>query len=73
MKALREKVFRGWPTQREAGPLDVDRVFTAEADGIRLTAYDFNSQPNVRLRLFCVVCRESGRDPATARDVGRAG
>jgi len=52
MQALREKVFRGWPTEREAGPLDVDRVFSAEADGVRLTAYDFNSQPNVRLRLF---------------------
>jgi len=52
MKALREKVFRGWPTDREAGPLDVDQVFTAQADGVRLTAYDFNSQPNVRLRFF---------------------
>jgi len=52
MQNLRAKVFRGWPTAQEAGPLDVDRVFTAEADGIRLTAYDFNSQPNVRLRLF---------------------
>jgi dienelactone hydrolase len=51
-KTLREKVFRGWPADREAGPLDVDQVFTAEADGIRLTAYDFNSQPHVRLRLF---------------------
>ncbi len=54
MKALREKVFRGWPSEREAGPLDVDRVFTAEADGVRLTACDFNSQPDVRLRLFLV-------------------
>jgi len=54
MKALREKVFRGWPTEREAGPLDVDQVFTAEKDGICFTAYDFNSQPNVRLRLFLV-------------------
>jgi dienelactone hydrolase len=54
MKDLREKVFRGWPTPREAGPLDVDQVFTAEADGIRLTAYDFDSQPHVRLRLFLV-------------------
>jgi dienelactone hydrolase len=52
MKVLREKVFRAWPTPREAGPLDVDRVFTAEADGVTLTAYDFNSQPHVRLRLF---------------------
>jgi hypothetical protein len=62
MKALREKVFRGWPTEREAGPLDVDRAFTAEADGVRLMAYDFNSQPHVRLRLF-VVSATTPRDP----------
>ncbi len=54
MEDLREKVFRGWPTEREAGPLDVDQVFTAETDGIRLTAYDYYSQPHVRLRLFLV-------------------
>lgn len=54
MKALREKVFRGWPAQAEVGPLDVDRVSTALADGMRLAVYDFDSQPNVRLRLFLV-------------------
>jgi dienelactone hydrolase len=54
MKALQEKVFRGWPGPRDAGPLDLDRVFSAEAEGVRLAAYDFTSQPNVRLRLFCV-------------------
>jgi dienelactone hydrolase len=64
MQTLREKSFRGWPTEREAGTLDVDRVFTAEADGIRLTAYDFNSQPNVRLRLF-VVHAADVRDPSS--------
>ncbi len=52
MKALREKVFRGWPSEAEAGPLDIDPVFSAEADGIRLTAFEFMSQPHVRLRLF---------------------
>ncbi len=52
MKALREKVFRGWPTAQEAGPFRVQRVFTEEAGGVRLTAYDFDSQPHVRLRLF---------------------
>ncbi len=62
LKALREKVFRGWPTEREAGPLDVDRVFTAEKDGMRLTAYDFNSQPNVRLRLL-LACPADLADP----------
>lgn len=53
-KALREKVFRGWPAPAEIGPLDVDRVSTVHADGIRLAVYDFNSQPDVRLRLFLV-------------------
>jgi dienelactone hydrolase len=62
MNALREKVFRGWPTDKEAGPFDVHRAFTAAADGIRLTAYDFNSQPNVRLRLF-LVYPDGLRDP----------
>jgi dienelactone hydrolase len=52
MKALREKVFRGWPTEEEAGPLNAEQVFSATADGVRLTAYDFTSQPHVRLRLF---------------------
>ena len=54
MKALREKVFRGWPTEGEAGPLEIKQVFTTESGGVRLAAYDFNSQPNVRLRLFLV-------------------
>ncbi len=52
VRALQEKVFRGWPNDREAGPLDIDRVFSAEVDGVRLTAFDFASQPHVRLRLF---------------------
>jgi hypothetical protein len=71
MKALREKVFRGWPTDREAGPFDVDQVFTAEKEGIRLTAYDFNSQPNVRLRLFCVEGVPPSNRGQDARDTKR--
>lgn len=52
MEALRDKVFRGWPNEDEAGSLHVDEAFSAEADGIRLAAFDFTSQPQVRLRLF---------------------
>lgn len=51
-KALHEKVFRGWPTEAEAGPLDVKEAFSAQRYGIDLKAYDFTSQPNVRLRLY---------------------
>ena len=52
MTALKEKVFRGWPTQAEAGPLDVECAFSAERRGIRLSGYDFTSQRHVRLRLY---------------------
>ena len=52
MKALREKVFRGWPDEAQAGALDVKSVFSAKREGIRLSAYDFTSQPHARLRLY---------------------
>jgi len=51
-KALLEKSFRGWP--RQAGPLDLKRVFSAERQGLRLSAYDFTSQASIRLRLYLV-------------------
>ncbi|HLB72958.1 MAG TPA: hypothetical protein VJJ98_02980, partial [Sedimentisphaerales bacterium] len=50
--ALLEKVFRGWPTETEAGPLDIKEAFSAQQHGIDLKAFDFTSQPNVRLRLY---------------------
>ena len=50
MKALREKVFRGWP--EKPGELNLSKVFEVEREGIRFAAYDFDSQPSVRLRLF---------------------
>ncbi|MHC4692089.1 MAG: alpha/beta hydrolase family protein [Planctomycetota bacterium] len=52
MKSLREKSFRGWPTEADAGPLDIKPVFSVEKHGIRFSAYDFTSQPHVRLRLY---------------------
>ena len=52
MDALREKSFRAWPTESEAGPLDVKPVFCVTRYGIRFAAFDFTSQPCVRLRLY---------------------
>jgi len=52
MKALLEKSFRGWPTEAEAGSLDIQQVFSLERHGIRFSAFDFTSQPHVRLRLY---------------------
>jgi cephalosporin-C deacetylase-like acetyl esterase len=50
--SLREKSFRGWPTEAEAGSLDIKPVFSIERQGIRLSAFDFTSQQYVRLRLY---------------------
>jgi len=52
MRNLRNKSFRGWPRQAQAGTLDIKRVFSAKHGGIQFSAYDFTSQPNVRLRLY---------------------
>jgi len=52
LEMLREKSFGGWPTQEQAGPLNIRRVFSAERNGICLSAFDFTSQPHVRLRLY---------------------
>jgi dienelactone hydrolase len=52
LKMLREKSFGDWPTQEQAGPLDIRQVFSAERHGISLSAFDFTSQPYVRLRLY---------------------
>ncbi len=60
MTALREKAFRGWPSEPEAGPLALTQVFSGEAGGVCLTILEFNSQPSVRLRLYLL--RRTGLD-----------
>jgi dienelactone hydrolase len=53
-QGLRDKVFRGWPELAE-GDRDTARpreVFVVEKQGVRLAAYDFDSQPGITLRLF---------------------
>lgn len=67
MKSLRERTFRGWPSDREAGPLDIDRVLSVEADGVRLTAFEFTSQPHVRLRLFCLQSTQDAPNTSSVR------
>jgi hypothetical protein len=49
---LVDKSFRGWPTEEQAGQTEVKQVFSAERDSIRLSAFDFSSQPAVQLRLY---------------------
>jgi cephalosporin-C deacetylase-like acetyl esterase len=52
INAIREKCFRGWPTETEAGSFDIKPVFSIERQGICLSAFDFTSQQYVRLRLY---------------------
>lgn len=47
---LREKVFAGWPTG-EPVP-ETKPAFSAEHDGVRLSAWDFTSQHDVPLRFY---------------------
>jgi len=62
MDGLRDKVFRGWPIEREALPLQLQPAFSAERDGVHLSAYDFTSQHDTRLRLY--VTHRAGLNPA---------
>ncbi|HET6882706.1 MAG TPA: hypothetical protein VFI31_21235, partial [Pirellulales bacterium] len=50
MAALKNKSFRGWPS--EAGPLNVSQVGARAQNGCVARVYDFDSQPCVRLRMF---------------------
>jgi len=52
LSALKEKSLGGWPV--EAAPLGLEKAFSAERHGLRFQAYDFTSQPHVRLRLYAV-------------------
>lgn len=50
LAALKDKAFRGWPAEEH--PLELKEVFSAQRDGVALRAWDFTSQPHVRLRLY---------------------
>lgn len=52
-RQLESKVFRGWPQSGEV-PVEpaVSPAFDVVRSGIRLRAWDFESQPNVPLRLY---------------------
>jgi hypothetical protein len=60
LHGLREKSFRGWPS--DSGALDLQEVFAVEREGIRLAAYDFTSQGAIRLRLYLAHRAGSKRD-----------
>ncbi len=65
--ALTEKVFRGWPSDDTAVPLDVQELWTAVHDDIRLTACAFTSQDPYRLTLYLL--QREGPDHAAVEQV----
>jgi hypothetical protein len=68
MEALREKCFAGWPAERgKPSELNLEQTFEGTSDGLRLTTYDFDSQHDIRLRLYVL----EPTDPAesSARNV----
>ena len=50
LTALQEKCFAGWP--EPSGPPALEKKSSAERNGLRFQAFDFESQPHVRLRLY---------------------
>lgn len=50
LQQLGDKVFRGWPVS--GSPLDLKESLNAEAEGVRLRAFDFISQQGIKLRLY---------------------
>jgi len=63
MTALREKCFHGWPdSSYENTPPKVQRAFEFTWGSAKFSAYDFESQPHVLLRLYVLLPR--GTRPA---------
>jgi cephalosporin-C deacetylase-like acetyl esterase len=52
MTDLKQKSFRGWPDEEDIPPLSPKKGFAHEHDGIVLAGYDFDSQENIRLRMY---------------------
>lgn len=50
MTGLQEKVFAGWPKAAKA--VQMQKENSVERDGIRMTAYDFETDDAFRLRLY---------------------
>lgn len=74
MEQLKTKVFAGWPTEEQAGPLKVEIVDEREIlGGLRkVRAIDYTSQSGVRLRAYLVWPgeEEAPSSPVVVRVVG---
>jgi hypothetical protein len=64
MTDLREKCFAGWPSEKPGAltPLNLHQVFQVSADNVQFSAFDFDSQPGVRLRMYLLLPNDIQRD-----------
>ena len=67
---MKEKSFAGWP--EEPCPLRLERKFSATRRGLTLQAFDFDSEPQVRLRLYVLTGAGTERAQSTILSVGDA-
>jgi cephalosporin-C deacetylase-like acetyl esterase len=59
---LREKCFRGWPADAPNDrQLNLKRRFDAQHDGVHLSAFSFNPEPDIELTLFLL--RQAEKTP----------
>jgi dienelactone hydrolase len=56
-RLLLEKSFAGWPseTSSDGDSTAIRAVFQAASNGVQLSAYDFDSQNDIKLRLYLVL------------------
>ncbi|HSI33422.1 MAG TPA: prolyl oligopeptidase family serine peptidase [Tepidisphaeraceae bacterium] len=54
LKQLADKSLRGWPADKDAPSPDPKPLFSETAGGLTVSAYDFTSQHDVKLRLTIV-------------------
>lgn len=52
LATLKQKSFAAWPDN--AAPLNVEKKLSITREGMKFEAFDFDSEPGVRLRLFCM-------------------
>lgn len=68
LAALKEKSFAGWP--EEPGPLRLERKFSATRNGLTLQAFDFDSEPETRLKIYVLTGAATKQLQSTVLNVG---
>src|SRR5690606_34016269 len=66
LEQLRTQVFRGWPALDSLAEPPIEQVFRGTAHGVRCTAWEFESQKHVPLRLYLLEPADAAQAELTA-------